>query len=185
MQRLKAIHPKEASGKTKEIFDHFEKSLGQVPNMIQIMANAPAVLEAYINFSTALSKGKLSARVTKLISLAVSEANDCNYCLSLHTFIGEKMMGIDISNILDSRNGFSSDQRVLAILQFAKRLTSKRGQVEAAEIEMLKNAGFEDGEISEIIANVVLNIFTNYFNLATGTEPDFPSVGALKPHSGI
>jgi hypothetical protein len=43
----------------------------------------------------------------------------------------------------------------------------------------LRQHGFTDGEITEIIANVVLNIFTNYFNIAAGTEIDFPLAPAL------
>jgi hypothetical protein len=34
-------------------------------------------------------------------------------------------------------------------------------------------------EIAEIVANVALNIYTNYFNIVAGTEVDFPWVGPL------
>ena len=40
----------------------------------------------------------------------------------------------------------------------------------------IKQAGFNDAEIAEIIAHVALNIFTNYFNSATQVEVDFPPV---------
>ena len=35
-------------------------------------------------------------------------------------------------------------------------------------------AGYTDGEIAEIIANVALTTFTNYFNTVADTEIDFP-----------
>lgn len=37
-------------------------------------------------------------------------------------------------------------------------------------------AGFSDGEVAEIVAIVVLNIYRNYFNLVARPEIDFPAV---------
>ncbi len=45
-----------------------------------------------------------------------------------------------------------------------------------ADIRMVRQAGYTNGEIAEIIAHVALNIFTNYFNKAAGVEVDFPRV---------
>jgi alkylhydroperoxidase family enzyme len=49
-----------------------------------------------------------------------------------------------------------------------------------AELPRLREAGFDDAEITEIVADVALNIFTNYFNLVAGTEIDFPRVTDLE-----
>jgi hypothetical protein len=40
----------------------------------------------------------------------------------------------------------------------------------------VKAAGFSDGDIAEIVANVAINIFTNYFNHVARTDVDFPRV---------
>ena len=45
-----------------------------------------------------------------------------------------------------------------------------------ADIEALRAAGFDDGQIVEIIAHVALNLFTNYVNIALDVPVDFPSV---------
>ena len=42
--------------------------------------------------------------------------------------------------------------------------------------QSVRNAGFSDGEIAEIIAHVALNVFTNYFNIAADVDIDFPKV---------
>jgi hypothetical protein len=39
-----------------------------------------------------------------------------------------------------------------------------------------RTAGLTDGEIAEVVANVALNIFTNYFNHVADTVIDFPEV---------
>jgi alkylhydroperoxidase family enzyme len=38
----------------------------------------------------------------------------------------------------------------------------------------VKKAGYSEAAIAEIIAHVGLNIFTNYFNIATSVVVDFP-----------
>lgn len=40
----------------------------------------------------------------------------------------------------------------------------------------MRAAGFGDGEVAEIVAFVVLNIFRSYFNLIAAPEIDFPVV---------
>ena len=48
-----------------------------------------------------------------------------------------------------------------------------------ADEAALREHGFSEGEIAEIIANVALNVFTNYFNVAADVEIDFPKAPAL------
>lgn len=72
--------------------------------------------------------------------------------------------------------GRSARSQTAAALRFAVELVEKRGLLAASEVETLRGAGYADGEITEIVAAVALNIFTNYFNHITGTEIDFPVV---------
>jgi alkylhydroperoxidase family enzyme len=55
-------------------------------------------------------------------------------------------------------------------------LLEKRGQVPASSIQALRDQGFRDAEIAEIVAHVALNVFTNYFNIALDVDVDFPRV---------
>jgi alkylhydroperoxidase family enzyme len=47
-------------------------------------------------------------------------------------------------------------------------------------VRTVRKAGFSDGEVAEIIAHVALNVFTNYFNIATQVDIDFPKVSSAK-----
>ena len=51
------------------------------------------------------------------------------------------------------------------------------------DVRRVKEAGYGDGEVAEIIAVVALNVLTNYFNVAAGTPIDFPAVGPLESAS--
>jgi uncharacterized peroxidase-related enzyme len=175
MSRITAINPSEATGKVKELLDAVQAKLGVTPNMMRTMAQSPAVLEAYLNFSGALGKGKLKAKVREQIALLSAEANQCGYCAAAHTAIG-KMVGLNENAILAARGASAEDAQTDAALKFAKAIIEKRGAVGDTDLQAVKSAGFSEGEIAEVIANVALNIFTNYFNETAKTEIDFPRV---------
>lgn len=179
MTRLKALHPDEATGKSKELFDAIQNKLGMVPNMMRTMGNSSAVLEGYLNLSESLGKGSLGAKTGELLALSVAQSNGCDYCLSAHTFIGEKLVKIDEDALTKARNGQSDDQKIAAALQFSKALVASKGMVSSNDIQAVKNAGYTDGEVGEIVAHVALNILTNYFNNTAQTEIDFPVVTAV------
>ncbi len=175
MSRFQAINPKAATGRAKELLDEVHSKLGMTPNLVRVLANSPDALEAYLSFSDALSKGLLSTRLREQIALTVAQANRSGYCLAAHTAIG-KTVGLSKENILDSRQGMSPDSKVHATLQFVRQMVEKRGWVRDTDVWRLRKRGYGDAEISEIVANVVLNIFTNYFNQVAETDVDFPKV---------
>jgi uncharacterized peroxidase-related enzyme len=178
MSRINTINKENANPKALEILTAVNKALGIIPNMVSTMAQSPAVAKAYVGFNQALSQGSLSAKIRERIALAVAEENSCDYCLAAHTFLGEKA-GLSEDEVLNARRGSSEEPEVAAALAFAAKIVQERGQVTDADVAALRQHGFTDGEITEIIANVVLNIFTNYFNIAAGTEIDFPLAPAL------
>ncbi len=173
MSRIETVNPTQARGKTKELLDGVKSKLGMTPNLMRVMANSPAVLDAYLQFSGALGGGDLPAKTREQIALTVGQANSCDYCLSAHSAIG-KMVGLTTDQILDSRRGTSLDPYSNAVLQFARQLVDKRGLVSDADLDAARRAGLADGAIAEIVANVALNIFTNYINHVAETEIDFP-----------
>jgi AhpD family alkylhydroperoxidase len=82
MSRLQAIQSDAATGKAKELLDAVQAKLKITPNMTRVMANSPAVLEAYLGFSGAPSHGALDAKLREEIALEVGEQNSCQYCVS-------------------------------------------------------------------------------------------------------
>lgn len=184
MSRIHQIAPEAASGKAKELLDAVKGKLGLVPNITRAMANSPAVLEGYLSLSGALGKGSLSAKNREQIALAVGQANQCDYCLAAHSAIG-KMIGLTPDQILDSRRGTAIDPRTDAVIRFANKVVDERGQVSDAEVAEVRAAGLDDGAIAEVVANVALNIFTNYFNHVAETDIDFPRVEPIVDHHEV
>ena len=178
MTRLKAINPEEATGKTKELFDAIQSKLGVVPNMMRTMGHSPALLEGYLTLNNLLSHGKLGAKTGELLALAIGETNSCDYCLSAHSYIGEKLVHIDANTLQNARQGNSADAKTEAILKFANILLNKQGRVSDADVDAVKTAGLTEGEIGEIIGHVGLNVLTNYFNNTAETAIEVPVANA-------
>ena len=175
MSRLPAIQTETANGKAKQLLEAVQSKLKMTPNMTRVMANSSAVLEGYLSFSGALATGSLTAKLREEIALAVGEHNACQYCVSAHTAIG-KLTGLTDAEIEQARDARSSSAKSAAALAFAQKLLVGKGQVTDADFEAVRQAGFGEGAIAEIIAHVTLNVFTNYFNLAAATEVDFPKI---------
>ncbi len=178
MERIVPVDPQTAQGHTKELLDIVKTKMGLVPNMTRAMAVSPAVLEAYLGISGALTHGVLPPKVREQLALDVGEANHCDYCLSAHSAIA-RHHGLSESVVLDSRKGQSTDPKTDVLLRFARTVVEKRGMVADADVAAVREAGFGDAEIAEVVAHVALNTFTNYFNNVAATTIDFPKAPAL------
>lgn len=178
MPRLAPVNTQDAPAATAELLANVKKKMGAVPNIIATMAQSPAVAQAYLAFSQALSAGSLPARLREQIALTVGESNRCAYCVSAHTALG-KMAGLSEQETCDARRATASTDSETQALRFAQQIVTDRGLVADEDVERLRQAGYNDGAIAEIVGNVALNLFTNYFNHVAGTEVDFPAVPEL------
>lgn len=175
MQRIAALDTIKADADVRATLDAIKAQLGTVPNIFKTMARAPAVLNGFLSFSGAVDKGELPATLRERIALASAQTNGCDYCASAHQALG-KMAGLSADEIANGLNGRSADTKAQAALTFAQAVLAKRGKISDTELAVVKAAGYSDGQVLEIVASVVLNIFTNYFNNVADTDIDFPRV---------
>jgi len=173
MPRIPAINPDTASAEQQQILASVKQGLGLVPNLVSTLAQSPAAAHAYLGFSGALAKGSLSRQLREQIALVVGEANACDYCLAAHTLLGGKA-GLSPEAVLAARTAESANPKTAAALVFARKIVTERGHVTDADVAGLRAHGFSEGDITEIVANTALNLFTNYFNHVAGTVVDFP-----------
>ena len=175
MNRITPLDPAQAAGRTKQLFELVKTRLGVVPNLFRVLGVSPAALEGYLNFGDALADGILNSKIREQIALVVAEGNMCSYCLSAHTFIGAKV-GLTEKDIVDARHSKAATQKTDAVLKLARGVVVQRGEINDADLEQARIAGLSDSDIIETVANVALNIFTNYVNHIARTTVDFPEV---------
>ncbi|HSN28114.1 MAG TPA: carboxymuconolactone decarboxylase family protein [Kofleriaceae bacterium] len=177
MSRIPALDPIATTGKTAENLAAVGKLLGVTPNLFRVAANSPAALDALIGLNGAAARGTLRASAREAISLAVSQANGCDYCLSAHTALGAGA-GLPSAAIAAARHATADDPKLAALLRFANLLVVERGRAPESALAQVRAAGASDAEVLEVVTNVVLTIFTNYINLVADTDIDFPVVRA-------
>lgn len=168
----------QVSANNQAIFDNLNKALGFVPNLYATYANSDTALENYLNFANA--KTSLSAKEKEVVNLAVSEVNNCIYCLSAHTAIG-KMNGFTDEQILEIRSGRASfDNKLDALAQLAKNITENRGRTDEAVLENYFNAGYSKGNLIDTISLVGDKTISNYVHSTTQVPVDFPIAQPLE-----
>jgi len=175
MSRIIVPTREAAPAPSQPLLDAVEKQLGVVPNLFRLLALSPAALQGFLGLSGSLAKA-LDVKTRERIALAVAQINGCDYCLSAHTYLGLNLAKIDGVEIALNRKGASSDAKANAAVAFAAKVTQTRGKVTNADLAAVREAGFSDAQIVEIIAVVAENVFTNLVNIVAKTEIDFPIV---------
>ena len=161
---------------TRPLLEAVNRQLGVVPNLMKMLGNSPAALGGYLSLSGALAKGTIGAKTGERIALAVAEINGCGYCLAAHSYLGKNVAKLDDAEIAANRNGKSNDPKADAAVRFAASVALERGHVADAAVQAVKDAGYSDAEVMEIVVHVALNTLTNYVNEVAQTEIDFPKV---------
>ena len=167
-----------APAASQPLLQAVKKQLGVVPNLFRLVGNSPAALEGYLGLNGALAKGALEAPTRERIALAVAEINGCDYCLSAHSYLAKNLAKLSEAEIAANRDGGSADPKADAAVRFAVELVNARGHVSEAEVQAVKQAGYTDAQVIEIVLHVALNTLTNYVNEMAKTEIDFPVVTA-------
>src|SRR5260370_121909 len=164
--RIQPVDPDHATGAIRRLFAEIRAKFALVPNLLRVVANAPAALEGLMGLSAALARGALDEKTREQLALAIAESNLCDYCLSGHT-----AMQAEIDNAIRAS---AADARTDAILKLARSIVVQRGELTDADLARARAVGLSDGEIVETVANVALNIFENYMSHVARVPIDFP-----------
>ena len=178
MSTFKVPTREEVSTNNQAIFDTLKSKLGFVPNLYATYAYSDNALGNYLSLSAA--KSSLSAKEKEVVNLAVSEVNNCIYCLSAHTAIG-KMNGFTDEQILELRAGKAPfDTKLDALARLARNITQNRGLTDKAVIDNFFNAGYTKENLVDAIVLVGDKTISNYLHQTTQVPVDFPVAQPLE-----
>ena len=175
MARSAALKSEEVPAGSKPTLDAFTKNIGFTPNMLAIFAQSPIAFNAWAALLGALSKA-LDVQTRDSIGLAVSEVNGCDYCLTVHSFAAEHMAKLPADEIILARKGHAKDPKRDAAIRFTRKVIETRGKVSDTDLQAVRDAGYTDANVMEIVALVAMYSLTNFLNNVFDPEKDFPAV---------
>ena len=82
MPTLDLVDTDSLTGKARETIERVQQRSGRIPNMVRLLVNSPAALDAYIGSATALAQGALSPELQALVAVAVTAELGCDYSLA-------------------------------------------------------------------------------------------------------
>src|SRR5688500_8008542 len=138
--------------------------------MVRAMANAPALLRGYLDFTRAMKRSHIDRRITERINLAVHEWLSCDYCLLAHTRAARKLGVPDRENLL-ARQGTSTDPAIAAIVAFAQQVLAGPAEITDADIGRLHEHGYRDEQIAEVTGLVALQLLTGASTSSRASTP--------------
>jgi uncharacterized peroxidase-related enzyme len=149
---------------SKPALQKLKESVGLIPNLAATMANAPALIEAFVAVRAAYQNSSLSAIEREVVTLTNAVANNCTYCVAAHSTFA-KMANMPPDVLAALRAGKSpAEPRLQALSDFTRKLTTARGQLSEADLEAFLAAGFTAAQALEVIVGGAVSLLANYTN---------------------
>ena len=161
----------QVSPSSQTAFDNLNKAIGMVPNLYAAIGYSENGLGRYLAFQA--GKTSLNNKEKEAVNLVVSEVNGCRYCQSAHTVLG-KMNGFTEADVLDLRAGISNNPKLNALVGLAKEITEEKGRISDVTLEAFYAAGYNDGNLVDVILLISDKIAMNYLHNLTNVAIDFP-----------
>jgi len=172
MTWIKTISYDDSEGTLRELYDRIKGPGNNVDNIMLAHSLRPHTMEGHMaiyKYVLHHPRNKLPKSYLETIGVYVSILNHCRYCVD-HHFAGllrllkDKDRGAEIRAALDAGNPQAAFAgRELAGLVYVEKVTRDPGSLASKDIDELRNAGFDDGEILEI------NQVAAYFSYANRT----------------
>lgn len=143
---------------------------GQLPNILGVLAGAPAALRAYARFRSELRNGHLSAQTMERIALAVAALHRAEPALALHQRTA-RQAGLTLDDITLAKRWDATDPKEQALLAYLKAVLVDR-DVPLPTHERTREAGWTDEQLIEAIAVATQETFTALVNVAGDVPVD-------------
>jgi uncharacterized peroxidase-related enzyme len=175
--------PKVGLPETFGPFAFFRENFGFIPNIFRAQTLLPRVIEAEARIAGAvlLKECALSRKQKECIFLAIAAANKNTYCITAH---GEMLCSLgmterQVSQMVMDHHRAGLPEADVALLDFGLKLSQQPTGVGWEDIEALRQHGFTDEHILEVVLVTALAEFLCTLSVGLGVAPDF------KPRKGF
>lgn len=186
MSWIQSITPEQASGRLKAQYERLRAPQGRLDNIITVHGLRPHTLEGHLALYRAAlhhTANTLPKAYLEAVGVWVSQLNGCAYCVAHHRAgllreAADAAAGQAMLTALDSATPgapFSAGEQ--AGLAYAGKLTLTPAAITAADIETMRAAGLDDGQILEINQVTGYFCYANRVVLGLGVTLDGEALG--------
>jgi len=164
MTAYKIHNENTAAPAAAELLKKAKDKYGFVPNLLGTMAEAPALLKAYMALGSIFDETSFSPTEKQIILLTVSSANGCSYCMAAHSMIAG-MQGVPEDVIHALRQSVPiKDIKLEALHRFSYAVVETRGYPSEEAIKQFLEAGYSKAQILEVVLGIGFKTLSNYTN---------------------
>lgn len=174
MARLQTLEESSLSAECLASLEHTRIN-GKIADVYLQFANSEPAIMAYLEMEASLKKSSLSELEIEAIKLLVSEINQCDYCLAIHTMKSRKA-GIDKDMQMAIRgNRKTGNARVDILLDIVRAFFTRPGPISDELLASAREIGVSDKELVETAMAVSTIFFTNITNHINNSEMTVPA----------
>ena len=171
MAIIQTVSPEQASGKVAQLYREIKQAFGRVPNAFRLYSSSPELLEQqWGQIKYYGQHPSLSFPLLAMIRMLVSLENECEYCIGLNEAMLIHRAGLTPEQIATTKRNPAEaplPEKDKAMLLFVLKATKTPKAVGTADLDGLRAAGWQDGEIMDAMhhgarnmaADVVFNTF--------------------------
>ena len=157
---------------SKPLLEKSMKAMGFVPNLHAILAESPAILEAYQTMSGIAAKTGLSAIERQVVFQVNNFEAGCKYCVAAHTMLSAMdKVPEDVTAALRAGTELP-DARLEVLAVFARKLRNGFGHVADEDIAAFHAAGYTKEQLLGVIVVLATKVLSNYTNHIAETPVD-------------
>lgn len=186
MTWIKTISYDNATGTLKKLYDRIKGPDNNIDNIMLAHSLRSHSMEGHMalyKYVLHHPRNALPKSYLETIGVYVSLLNKCRYCIDHHyagllRLLQNDQRGAEIRAALDANDPAAAfDGKELAGLQYAEKLTTNAAELASGDIDRLREAGLDDGEILEINQVTAYFAYANRTVLGLGISTDGDIVG--------
>lgn len=156
----------DADPKVRAALERGHKAVGFLPNMYAGMGVSPGLLETYLDgYERFRRDSGFTPAEQEVVFLAISLGNGCEYCVSAHSLLAEKMSQVPAAVLAALRAGQPlPDAKLQALAAFTDVMRQTRGLPTQADVAAFLAAGYTERHILEIVLAIAVKTLSNYSN---------------------
>jgi uncharacterized peroxidase-related enzyme len=181
MARVRDIAASELPPDLAQIYEEFAGSYGPFANQVAVFAHVPAALRHLMPLLMELRAAQtLPKRYLELAIVAVSQINECDYCVAHHKpFLAvEGVSAPGVDRLLDYRDHPEFDEVDRLVVEYAVAATERPARLPETMFARLRRH-FSEAQIVELTLRITLCGFFNKFNDALRIEEEPEAVAQV------